>query len=174
MICNPESTTRATPATKLARQEVQAKLLPLEVDEAADITGVSRSTVLRDRRELELKSLANLSGETEQYWQEEMTRIMSDVEYLREKAKRTGLDNLLLATLDRWLKLVDMNIIKRSISATVDLTTQAWPNRLSLATRGIVAEERRNEVIAMLEAWPRDENLFPTVGRKILEGVISE
>jgi hypothetical protein len=173
MIPNHETTARATPATKLARQEVQAKLLPLSVAEAAGITGVASRTVLRDRRELELKSLANLSESTEEYWALEMADIMGDVQFLRKKAKEQGKDGLLLATLDRWLKLVEMNVVKRTITATVDLNEQqSRYARIMRACRGIFADERWNEIIAYLESLPRDDNPFPTVGRIIDQKVL--
>jgi hypothetical protein len=174
MITKPETTTRATSATKLARLAVEANLLSLPVQVAADQLDVCRETVITDRQELRLRSLTNLSASTEEYWSLEMADIMADVQFLRTKAKTQGKDGLLLQTLDRWLKLVEMNVVKRSITAHVDLSGQAWPNRLALATSGIVAEARRDEVIAMLEALPRDGNPFPTVGRgKLLEGELN-
>jgi hypothetical protein len=152
MISKPETTTRATPATKLARQEIQAKLLPLEVDEAAAITGHSRSTVLRDRRELELKSLANLSESTEEYWALEMADIMGDVQFLRKKAKEQGKDGLLLATLDRWLKLVEMNVVKKSICATVDARGPLYFEYLEHVAR--LSPENKEKVFAYADALP--------------------
>jgi len=156
---------RKIPATKLARQETQANLMSLPVESAALITSVSTRTVARDREDLQLKSLANLSESTEEYWQEEMTRIMSDVEYLREKAKRTGLDNLLLATLDRWLKLVEMNVVKRSISAHVDLSEPEWVVEFRRNAAGL-SEEDFPLIWGFMRALPRkprvlDASCFP-------------
>jgi hypothetical protein len=133
---------RKTPASKLARRETQANLLSLPIESAAVITSVSTRTVARDREVLQLKALANLSESTEQYWQSEMVLIRADIETVRQ----TALDmkggrgaDLLLRASDRWLKLVEMNIVKRSVTANVEIKgfyMTPWFNYLRLLSYG--------------------------------------
>jgi hypothetical protein len=155
MISQHETTSRATPATKLARLEVQAKLLPLEVDEAADITGVCRRTVLNDRRELELRSLANLSESTEAYWLQEMTKVQADIEHVRLLAlgmKGSRGADLLLRAADRAIRIIEMNVVKKSICATVDARGPLYFEYLEHVAR--LSPENKEKVFAYADALP--------------------
>jgi hypothetical protein len=171
-ITKHETTSSRTTKEKIERQKSQANLLPLPVEEAASKLDVSTRTVIRDRQELQLKALTNLSSETEQYWQLEMADIRADIEHVRQMAlnmKERGGD-LLLRAADRWIKLVEMNIVKKSITAHVDVSSDSRVERIKRACRGINDQGRwDNEIIPYLESLPRDPNPFPKVGR-VLEG----
>jgi hypothetical protein len=171
MIFKPETATRATPETKVARLEVEANLLNLPVDAAAERLDVSRSTVLRDRRELELKSLAGMSDETAAYWQLEMADIMADVQHLRRKAHTNGNDNLLLRTLDRWWKIIDANLIHKSVTATVNLSEPWWCAPFREHTYGLEDDQIREwlESARDIKRRPRvlDASYFPPATKEL-------
>jgi DNA-binding CsgD family transcriptional regulator len=135
--------------------------------------GISRMTLWRDLQSLEKKYGVENSEQLKAIKAKMFETLIKAAEAVWVGEIEPEVANAYRGILAEVSKLLGLNAPQKTISAHVDLNEQqSRYARIMRACRGILAEERWNQIIAYLEQLPRDDNPFPTVGRIIDQKVI--